>query len=323
MTLNVVYSTSRANPCLEWFFQSLERETGGDYSGIRIIVVDGFANPHPSLGITHEERKAYVGPLLRGPDTHWVAPKPCPWQGKYRQTKEDWFAVANSRNTGLCFCLDGWVAFCDDLSLLMPGWLGQAFAAMRHPKHITAGAYRKVKEMRVEEGVLVSFSPHLGSEGQDMGIDSRLKHTKGVPLDCDPGWLFGYSVGPVEAYLSVNGYDERCHGLGFEDVPTGINLSRKGWKMRYNPNMMAYESEEHHYFGIPMKKSDYGVSPNDKSHAMKAVAETGDGFAPLSPLRDGTRTLSEIRERVKAGAPFPYPAENIREWYTGKLLSEL
>ena len=43
MHLTIAYFTSRKNPAIKWFFDSLNRETGGDYTKIRVVVVDFWA----------------------------------------------------------------------------------------------------------------------------------------------------------------------------------------------------------------------------------------------------------------------------------------
>lgn len=327
MPLNIAYVTSRQEPMLEWFLDSLAVECGGDFSQLRILIVDYWANPFGGTKADHEARREYV--TVRAdkagvPDEalEWMAPKSNPWQGKCRQTKEDWFNVANSRNTALCFADGDWIAFVDDLSVLMPGWLAQAAKACMYPKTITLGGYRKVLELEVEAGVVKSFKPHLTPDGKrDMGEDPRAKRPKG---DCRPDWHFGYVLGPSQAYIDVNGWVETdTAGLSFEDVPTGINLAKKGYSFRYDPLMMAYESHERHGIGPGMKRADYGESPRDKSHAVLERARSGDGWAK-NDFFNGM-TLAQLRDHVhaKASNSFPVPRPNVCEWFTGKRLWEL
>jgi glycosyltransferase involved in cell wall biosynthesis len=256
----------------------------------------------------------------------WSCPKPTAWQGRYRQTREDWFAAANARNTALCLCKTDWIAYVDDLSVLHPGWLENAFASMELPDTITCGAYRKVKDLTVVNGEIVGFKPNEVDDGKggkiDAGMDNRMKHApNGDPIKANGNWMFGCSlVAPVKAFLEVNGWDERCDGMGSEDYCTGIALQKRGWKFRYAPRLMTYESEERHHIESSFKRSDYGVSPNDKSHAMLRFAENGTGKIPNS---FGMGDIARLRERILEGQPFPMPARNQVEWYTGKPLPEL
>jgi hypothetical protein len=325
MALNLCYVTARKEPHLEWFLSSLAKECGGDFSSIQIIIVDYWANPFGGTKADHEARRAYVFNRVEAagiPEdaVNWVSPKSTPWQGRQRQTQRDWFNVANSRNTALCYCEDGHVAFIDDLSVLMPGWLNFAAQAVMAPKTVTCCGYQKVRNLIVEKGAVISF------DANESGRDSRLKHARRSdrPLaPCPNDWHYGYVLGPVGAYLDVNGWVETdAAGLGFEDMPTGINLARKGYAMRYDPRMLALETEDGHD-DTKFHRADYGISPNDKSHWLLHSARTGDGWA-RNDFGNGMN-LRELRDHVfaKASNPFPTPRPNAREPWSGILLSQL
>ena len=336
--LSICWMTSRKDAMWPEFCDSLHRECGGMYDGLRVMAIDYWANPHVTaasdneraalLTQMHEDRRSYILNGLRCPADifQWAAPKPSPWQGPFRQTNEDWFAAANARNTALALCKTDWIAYVDDLSCLQPGWFAEAVNSMRLERTITCGAYRKVREMVVVNGELVGWKPNLVDDGKggqiDAGIDNRAKHAKdGVATPCTGNWMFGCSlIAPVEAFLEVNGWDERCDGMGSEDYCTGLSLAKKGWKFRYAPRMMTYESEERHHIESSFKRSDYGVSPNDKSHEMLKIAQTGNGW---NPNDFGGQDLRKLRMRVCEGQAFPIPARNQREWYMKELLSSL
>ena len=331
--LTIAWLTSRRDACFDWFCDSLHRECGGAYDGISVIAVDYWANPFGCTPEMHEDRRAYILQSLRCRmgNFKWIAPKPNPWQGPYRQTREDWFAAASARNTAVCFCETDWLAFVDDLSVLQPGWLAEVHNAMRFEKTVTCGSYRKVKDLLVVNGEVAGFKPHLiGEPGKqtDAGMDSRLQYVANGQIAAHAkaslesgSWLFGCSCAmPLEALLQVNGWDERCDGMGAEDTNTGINLAKKGWRFRYAPGMATLESEERHGAEPKFKCSDYGVSPNDKSHAMVALCLNGNG---VSPVKFGNSDLRMLRTRVLERQPFPQPPRDMKEWYTGKLLAEL
>lgn len=306
--LTIAYFTSRKEPKIEWFFESLAREAGPSIRDIRIVVVDHWHD---------NERFLADSVVMAWPDFIHVQPKPTVWQGPHRLTKEDWFAASNARNTAICLATDGWIAFVDDVSVLLPGWLTRVREAMNHPKRITCGAYRKVNELVVEYGNVVSFTDHPG------GHDNRMAHVSGPgPHPCGGNWMYGCSLAaPVEAFLEINGYPEAlCDGMGFEDVIAGIMLEKKGYSFAYDPRMMTYESEELHHQLPVMKRSDYGVSPNDKSHAVLFAARNGHGWHPNYFGEEGIRGL---RARVLRGEPFPVVQIPQHEWFTKTPLSEL
>lgn len=317
---------------IEWFFDSLRRETGGDFSDIKIVVVDFWNQVGAEKGWTQEhvdERRVEIRGALysfmpadqfeeyHGSLRH-VAPKSCVWQGKDRLTKENWFAASNARNTAVCLAPDGWLAFVDDLSVLMPGWLTRVRAAMAgDQKTVTCGAYRKVKELVVENGNVVSFVDHPG------GHDNRYGYgNDSGPVACHGNWMYGCSlVAPVQAFLDINGWPEAlCDGLSFEDCICGLFLEKKGYRFLYDRTMMTYESEELHAQLPIMKRSDYGVSPNDKSHAVLKMAREGNGWHPNYFGEEG---IAGLRQRALAGESFPVVQIPEHEWWTGTRLAEL
>jgi hypothetical protein len=315
LMLTIAYFTSRRMPMFEWFADSLNRETGGNYDGIRIVVVDRH--------VDREDRRTEIkGALCRwlpaNPDFWHVAPKPTVWQGPGRLTKEDWFAASNARNTAICLAPDGHIAFVDDLSVLMPGWFAAVRRAIDGPAlRITCGAYRKVRDLVVDGGNVVSFTDHPG------GIDNRFALGNDErPVACEGNWMYGCSlVARIEAFLSINGFPEAwCDGMGFEDCIAGIMLEKQGYEFVYDRRMLTYESDELHGQLPVMKRSDFGLSPNDKSHAVLNAARNGNGWHPNYFGDDGLRGL---RARILAGDPFPPAAIPEHEWFSGTRLSEL
>ena len=275
----------------------------------------------------HDERGDDLGPTAEWLKAmrviRHVPPMPCVWSGPHRLTKQNWFSVSNARNTALCLAPGPFIAFVDDLSVLLPGWLD---AALEARDYIGAGAYSKVKDLVVEDGLVKSFTPYPS------GVDSRLGVVKNEVQEIDGGGLFGCSLaGPIEAFLSVNGWpSDLCDSLGFEDCITGIVLQNAGWKIKYDKRMMTYESEELHHVGEVFRKEDWhkneagefvtgGNGKDDKSHSVLNIARQSKNF----PNSFGEGGIRELRRRVLAGEPFPIPQSPDREWYSGKLLSEL
>lgn len=319
--LTIAFFTSRKQPKIEWFFDSLHRETEGDYSGISVLVVDLWAQKMAGHDVKDAiDRIEVIRSKFKGPQLslRHGAPKPTVWQGEHRLTKVDWFAASNARNTAVCLAPDGWIAYVDDLSVLRPGWLSEVRKAMAgDPMMVTCGAYQKVRDLVVENGEVVSCTSFDG------GIDNRLKHVGGEgPHACGGNWMYGCSlIAPVEAFLSIGGWPEAlCDGMGFEDCIAGLMLEKRGYRFQYNPAMMTFESDELHAQLPVMRREDYGISPNDKSHAVLRIAQNGDGHHPNYFGDEGIRGL---RKRVLAGEPFPVMKIPDREFFTGTLLSEL
>lgn len=305
MNLTIAYMTCRKNPRFDWFYQSLKRECSGDFSGIDILVVDFYAGEvgrKKELGIHHFNKSIKL-----------VEPKPCVWQGKNRLTKENWFAASNSRNTALCYAKDGWIAYVDDLSVLLPGWLNRVREAMKSNK-VVLGAYQKVKNLVVEKGNIVSFEKGLN------GIDSRWDKGGDAPVIAAGSWLFGCSLaGPLECFLRVGGWPEFCDGLGGEDTTMGMAMENAGVEFIYDRMMLTYESEELHHEETHFKRTDKGVSPNDKSHA--AVRMVQGKMKYFENYYAGG--IPKLRQDIQAGMEMPPCGIPQHDWFDGQPISEM
>lgn len=317
--LTIAYSTVRKDCRIEWFFASLHRECGGEYNDIQVVVVDSHA-PHRQLfpfGSYITRIEDFGGAI------QWREPKPNVWNGYYRLTKDQWFAAASHRNTSLCLARYPFIAFVDDLSVLMPGWLARVRAAM-DGNYIVCGSYAKAKNMTVVNGEIQCYTPYAE--------DNRRKHVSGL-TPCSGNWLYGCSVaGPVEAFLSVNGWPENiCDGLGFEDCCMGIALKNAGHDMRYDPAMMTYESEELHHVEPALRKEDWhrvngvlqkgGNGGDDCSHAALHIAQQSKWFE--YDVGGGFKDLRALRQHVLNGGKFPVRHAPEHHWWTGVPLKDL
>lgn len=304
--MNIAYMTSRREPCIRWFFDSLHRELNGDYTTMNIIVVDLYAD--------EPGRRDSFKAVSHAPLTH-VAPKPNVWQGPHRLTKRDWFAAANARNTALCYCDATWIAYVDDLSVLMPGWWNSVQQAM-DGGYVVFGAYEKVRQLQVENGV-VTHAEHTNA-----GRDTRKPPGAKGAIGADGGWLYGCSLAaPVHSLLHINGWCEDCDGMGTEDYVTGLVLQRAlNPQFRYDTRMVTWESEEGHHTEPSLRRTDKGVSPADKSHAILSRAISGP---ETFDNHMGPEGLAGLRKRILSGEPFPIPTEPTRDWYDGQLIAEM
>jgi hypothetical protein len=329
--LTIAYITARQEPRIEWFMDSLARQSHDALANV--LIID-----------SHPER-----PLK---NVRVVQPKPCVWQGPHKLTAVDFFSASNARNTAICLCKTEWIAMVDDLSVLMPGWLDHALEATEHENTITCGAFRKVKGLEVEDGLVKKFTHY------EEGLDWRLKlHRKTVSYRCPPEWFFGCSfVAPLEALLQVNGYPELlCDGMGYEDTIMGLMLGKNvfptrvgmvracssgsilkwpphprgdsppGIQFRFDPEMVTWESEDDHHNQPSMLRIDPGISPNDKSHAVRKMSALNQGSFHQTFGRGSSAEAQHIRSlraSILRGEPFPVPTGPTHEWFTGMPLSE-
>lgn len=308
--LNVAYVSCRRNPRIQWWLDSLFLQWDKK-TPLKLIVVDFHRD-------THMEYAVMAKPFTDlGVKFIHTVPAPTVWQGPHRLTQRDYWAAANQRNTAICYADDGYIAFCDDLSVLMPGWLDAVLAAQRDG-YIACGAYKKVRELQVVNGVPEHYVEFPA------GIDHRIVLIKGdEPVKCQGGWFYGYSASPVEALLHINGYDsDGCDSMGGEDYIAGWMLERAGYKLKYCKRMLAFESEEAHGEEPSMLRLDKGQSPNDASHfILKAVEGGGRSEAPNETF--GVGGIRALRDLIRAGKPFPIPTGPTKHWWDQQPLSEM
>ncbi len=300
MTLTIAYMTCRKNPRFEWFADSIREQL--DPAQFDLLVVDFYA----------KERDLAEYARSIGINAKSMTPKPTVWQGEHRLVKENHFAAANARNTAICAANGDYLVFADDLSVARPGW-GQAVLEAARAGYVVCGSYEKMLEIQVVKGRLVSARQH------QPGKDARLLHQAHIG-PCHPGWFYGCSCGaPLEAFLKINGYPEIADGMGYEDAVTGMALAENGYKFVFDPRMATVESEEGHHEDKPFIRSDPGVSPNDKSHALLNICHKTKRFDNYF----GSDGIRGLREKVQAGEPFPIAQIPEHEWFTGKPLREL
>lgn len=322
MNITISFLTARKSPFIEWFFDSLANQLTTEHQ-VKLVVVDRWAEERPDWTAQQvSERKeafkaAFFTPLhgLLGSFTH-VPPKPTPWAGKHRLTSRDHFAASNARNTALCLAPDGYIVYVDDLSVLMPGWWNAAVDAV-NGRYIACGAFRKVKEIVVERGRVKKWTNHPG------GIDCRMKShpINSDPVPCLGEWFYGCSVAvPTEALLRINGWDEDCDGMGFEDCITGWRLHHHGgYPMMFCPRMFTWESEEGHILDPSEQVGKGSAKPYagypDCVHAILDWAKSGKHKLGGQLACQWNAPINDIRHTVLNGGAFPKTFnQDARHW---------
>jgi len=220
----------------EWFIEPLRKaiSDNGITVPIQIIVVDGFLYDCPDK----VHRKEYFASKIDGIELVHVSPKPTKWQGEFRITNDNYFAAANTRNTGACYAKYGYIAYVDDLGIIAPTWLPAVINAMKK-NEIHCGAYTKVKDI-VYNASNCSYS---GGD-ENGGRDHRLDHYKQDISKCPGGHVYGSSFClPKSTYFKLNGQNEMCDGLSGEDYDFGIRLEKSGYTIYYNKGMFIHESD--------------------------------------------------------------------------------
>lgn len=299
-SLTIVYVTARKEPKIEWFSDSLWRETGGDVSNTFVIIVDAFKTG--SLPQDYNENK----------HVRHVLPKPTIWQGEHRITKEDWWAKCNALNTGIALCDTEWIAFVDDRSVLSHGWLQCIQDAMIH-EYAVCGSYEKRANMKVTNGEITDAGELLG---QDIRTQRGFPHRTA-------DWYGGSGALPLEWCLLVNGFPETyCDGLGFEDIQFGILLRNNLLPIYYDSRMRLIEDRTpgESYEGALKRASKPSPDPNDKYQAKdyRILSIMGD-----SKTSGNSYDIRELRERVLRGEPFPPPTASKYDWFDNECIGDM
>lgn len=295
MSLTIAYITSRKEPHFEWFVDSLARQVPSDCELRIILVCQGSLISHgdPELN-GHLNAK-----LLETP------PKPTIWQGKYRITKEDWWAKSNALNTAICLCETSHIAFVDDRCVLSPAWIHCVEESIAG-NYAVCGNYEKRANMVVKDGEIIEM-------GQLLGADTRTQ--AGYPYATKDLYGGSYAL-PLEWCLSVNGHPEICDGLGLEDAMFGCLLHNSGFPIFYDSRMLILEDRTPGQLDGGLKRADKGVSPLDKSHAIVERLRN-------SNTSQNSYDILALRDHVLAGNPFPPPTASHLDWWDGQPISEM
>lgn len=333
--ISIAYMTNRLDPQFDWFIHSLNREATPENKWSQIaelIVVDFHANEPGRWAHLTSKVKIQLPEHVK---IKHITPKPCPYQGEFRISKDNHFAASNARNTAFIVCESEYIVFVDDLSFFAPGWLDNVLWS-KAASNVILGAYTKVNDVIVDETGEFSFKNALGAEGNIIGVDSRLSQAKEAGANQVTGsWLFGCSFGlPLDLAFQVNGFDEACDSLGFEDVLFGIRLGRATNQIYYCPNMFTYESDELHsapgnqkFVRECRKVTEHGSMRDQveqmSDHAILNWTTWQSGTAPFF-----NRDLREANAQYSKDRTLPFWVHrNSRQeainWWDGSLISSL
>ena len=305
--LSIVYITFRENCKFEWFLQSLIQQTDEDLrSRIQIIIVDFL---YPTRNFNLEGYFEFIH----------VPPKPTVWQGEHRVTSENYFAAANTRNTGACYAKYPFIAFHDDLGCPSQTWLQGVLDAEMN-KQVHCGAYTKAYDIVVENGIVVSK--------RDNGIDHRLSvYPNNVSVAYDSHFFGSSFCMPLELYFKLNGINEMCDGNAGEDYEFGKRIIRSGNKFWYNKLMFIYESED--IFGSDRERKCIRADPkkdpddpkSDLSHYMLNYVNTCNIYSINSDFSLREYNHKIVTLKMKPDDVFLKPKDHVH-FFTGKLISE-
>lgn len=284
MRATVVFVTGRKEPRFDWVTADLIAQMHPS-DEIQLIAIDALARSATDLGIDPH--------LSRFTDVIVASPKPNIWQGKHRITQADWWAASNARNTGMVLCKNDYIIFIDDRCHLGPQWMEALRRAERKRNFVIAGSYEKH-----EDGRLVT--------------DHRRGLNPAGKRNCGGGWLYGCAFGmPLQWCLDVNGMEEGCDGLSYEDCIFGFMLENHGIRIDFEPKMFVSQERSIAHMNTYLRSK--GIPPNDKAEAA------------LARFRKRKRTeftpdLTAMRAAIARGESFPIPdpTADYLDWFDGR-----
>jgi hypothetical protein len=296
MKLTVASITARKSPRYEWLVAGLAAQVQPS-DEIELVIVDFYGRGYDEL-VTVERSMV---PWLK--NARVAAPKPTIYQGQHRVTSRDLCAMSNARNTAICLAQYDYIAFLDDGCLLGPDWLATVREGESARASVLVGPY------------------DMHEEGGRISIDSRSQICHQDKIDCGGGWLYTGNVSmPLEWVLEVNGFEEGCDSMGYEDCLMGIMLANRGRRVDFVKSMQIQQDRRRIIEAgrHPFPRIYKGESPNDKSHAMwgRFGGRTRTEFTP---------DLTQLRVTLQNGGSFPIPdpSADYRDWYDGAPLRDL
>jgi Glycosyl transferase family 2 len=291
MKATLAFTTSRAEPRLDWVLRALEWQCRSDDNDLELIVVDALGRDPEDIGLVP------CSAITRVVATR---PKPSPWQGPQRVTDRDWWAVANARNTAIALASRDYIAFLDDRCWPGPRWLDTLRHGERTRASVLAGAYEKSEDNRLVR-------------------DHRIEICPRGRIGCGGGWLYGCTLAlPLEWLLEVNGLEEGCDGLSGEDYVLGLMLQNRGRRIDYVPDLFVrQERSAAHTHHFPRREKGQGP-PHSKTHV--ALARFGS-----RSRTEFTPDLRALRAHLAAGGTFPDvdPKGDYRDWFDGQPIREM
>lgn len=295
-SLTIAYITSRKEPRIEWFFDSLHRQ-GDDQ---KVIIVN--SNLDQSYQVS---KRLFDGTYV---DFDNVPPKPTIWQGKHRITKTEWWAKSNAMNTAICLTTTDFISFVDDRCVLTPQWLQCVKDAMTG-EYAVCGSYEKRSGMKVEDGEITDY-------GECLGVDTRSQY--GEPV-ATRDWYGGSCALPLEWCLAVNGFSEDlCDGLGSEDSMFGVTLRNSGYPMKFDSRMRIIEDRTPSEIDGALKRADKNPHLGQRAKSWDIVR----AFYGKTTSQNSF-DIRDMRARILKGEDWREPSASHRDWYDDQLISEM
>lgn len=325
MLITAFMATARKNPQWQWAADSLVHNMNANPSvALEVIFVDKMLWP-TSLGPIGHRREELADAVAGRFSYRHVPPKPSAWQGPWRKTKRDFYALTNARNTAITLARGEHVIEFDDCTVLGKDWLYWHHRAAQK-KIVAAGGFVSWNTATVVNGEVTGGEQHPNQDSR--GLDMK----KGYG-----SWCWGLNVSyPLERLLEVNGFDELYDGQGgSEDCDLGVRVERTGCPIVFFPACEIHQILETHEAVCDIET--WG-KPQVRPQKERVLKHDGRGhfaneFLIQELFEDPTRTLArgtesnlrELRRHVLREGYGAYPTTFAvdKDWRDGQPLSEM
>lgn len=305
MNLTIAYITSRKEPKIEWFLESLCLQRTAD--SMQLIIVDSLHNERGHLAFKSADHIIAHSSVPEQSLRH-VSPKPTIFQGAHRITKEDWWAKSNAMNTAICLCQTEFIAFVDDRCVLAPEWL-QCVREAQQGNYAVCGSYEKRANMKVENGKITDY-------GELLGYDTRHQYGEPVPTR---DWYGGSCALPLEWCLAVNGFSEDlCDSLGSEDSMFGVTLRNSGYPMKFDSRMRIIEDRTPSEIDGALKRADKNPHLGRKAKSWDIVRAFHGKTSSQNSF-----DIRDMRARKLNGEDWRPPSASHFDWYDGASIADM
>lgn len=309
--LSIVTITARKDPRFQDMADAIARSLRKHPCELEWVVVDYWAWFDKRR---NETIRRAVGERF---EHQHLPPKPNPWQGPNRITRQDYPAPNNARNTAYIVATGTHIVGLDDCTIPVEDWLyyHQRFATYNKG---LCGSYASVKDVKVEKGQLL-----FADEPIDY-TDMRNQLHKEGPQVCEGRWMYGYNFSvPLNNLVKINGFDELFDGeLGCEDIDVGIRLERAGLTFHYIPECLVYQVMTTHapcFAEVTTKKKTLWQDRKEH-HANEWLMEALYFDAERVWTCGNYWSLSKARHSYRAGLEFPQIVHPGFDWRNGASL---
>ncbi len=149
---------------------------------------------------------------------------------KFTYLKQENQGPGIARNKGIKLAKGKKIAFIGDDIILTENWIREH---LKFPNTLGLTLWHKYLKIN-------KFMRYLAPNGPQFNY-GLIKNKE----DAGYGFFFTSNISLERTWLEKDNFDENFSGWGYEDIELGYRLQKKGLKLHYNPNALAYHYHEY------------------------------------------------------------------------------